>query len=317
MCDYICIDKKESESMFDQPSYDDNSGTTQALVLFGIIALLGILIFTASPNGARELVTDFEPDVISNPQIDESEMESANQAVMPIAMFNLENPNGWESPDTVTLVGTFQSELNCESDTDIDCQASQMSYDILGDIWKASFDLPAGDYSYHAYLDESDHVYGKNGIAGEDSPPIELTLNRNRTVNFYYDHKTGWITDDINSLILTMPSNFQDDVGCIEEWNAGCFRTWMQDVDGDGIYTYETLLVPGGSWEARVAINGNLDNSYGQGGELNSDNFPLWIPNIGHLSVFAWDSNLNEFTPFISQIPLRLSDDLPSVAPNQ
>lgn len=303
--------------MTNQHSPEENSGSTQALVLFGIIALLGLLIFTASPNGARELIADYEPDVISNPQIDEAELDANNQTAMPIAMFNLENPNGWETPDTVTLVGTFQSELGCDGDTDTDCQITQMSYDVLGDIWRASFDLPAGDYTYHAYLNGGEHIYGRNGISGEDSPPIDLSLNRNHTVSFYYDHKTGWITDDINSLILTMPSNFQDEVGCIEEWNAECFRTWMQDVDGDGIYTYETLLVPGGSWEARVAIDGDIDNSYGQGGDIDSGNIPLWVPNIGHLSVFTWDSNLNEFTPFISQMPIRLSDDLPPVAPNQ
>ena len=157
----------------------------------------------------------------------------------------------------------------------------------------------------------------KTASVAKTSTPVELTVNRTGTVHFYYDHKTGWITDDINSLILTMPSNFQDDVGCLEEWNAGCFRTWMQDVDGDGIYTYETLLVPGSSWEARVAVDGNLDTSFGQGGDFDGANFPLWIPNIGHLSVFAWDSNLKTFTPFISQSPISSSENLPAVAPNQ
>mgnify|MGYP005642378091 CR=1 FL=1 len=237
---------------------------------------------------------------------------------MPIAMFNLENSNGWDTPKDVTLVGDFQSELGCETDHMIDCEATHMTYDILGDIWQADFDLPAGQYEYHAYLDNSDiHIYGKNGISGVNSFPIILTVDTFRTVNFYYDHKTGWITDNINSLILTLPSNFQDKVGCRAEWNAHCFRTWMQDIEGDGIYTYETLLVPSGSWETRVALDGKIDTSYGQRSSLDGDNIPLWIANIGHLSVFMWDSNLNTLTIFVSIVPIRLSTDLPLVAPNK
>lgn len=297
------------------PSSEENPALAQVAVLFGIFVILGLIIFTTSPNGSRELVADYEPDVVSNPQIDES--QAMTQGAMPVAMFNLVNPNGWDTPETVTLVGTFQSELGCETDNTTDCTATHMHYDILGDIWRATFKIPQGTHTYRAFLDEGEHIYGQHAISGDDSPLIEITLESPQFVNFYYDHKTGWITDDVNSLILTMPSNFQDNVGCIEEWNAGCFRTWMQDVDGDGIYTYDTLLVPGGSWEARIAVDGDIDTSYGQGGTFDGANFPLWIPNIGHLSTFAWDSNLKTFTPYISQMPLRLSDDLPQVAPNQ
>ncbi len=91
----------------------------------------------------------------------------------------------------------------------------------------------------------------------------------------------------------------------------------MQDFEGDGIYTYETLLIPEGSWETRVALNGDINTSYGQGESLDGDNIQLWIPNIGHLVVFTWDSNLNILTIFVSNMPIRLSTDLPAIAPNQ
>ena len=296
---------------------EENPATAQVMVLFGIIIALGLFIFTLSPSGSREFVADHQADVISNPQIDESNITTNSQNAMPVAMFNLVNPNGWDTPETITLVGTFQSELGCTADNTHTCPQTQMHYDILGDIWRTTLKIPQGTHTYYASLDGGNHIYGQHGISGKSSPPIEISLSSPQFVNFYYDHKTGWITDDTNSLILTMPSNFQDEVGCLEEWNAGCFRTWMQDVDGDGIYTYETLLVPGGSWEARIAVNGDIDTSYGQGGTYDGANFPLWIPNIGHLSIFSWDDNLKTFTPYISQMPLRLSDDLPEVAPNQ
>ena len=300
-------------------SHDENPASQQIVILLAIIFVLGLLIVSNTGSTSRDLVSTFpdqEQNMISNPQIDES--EAHNNSAVPVVMFNLENPHGIDIPVTVNLVGSFQDELGCETDFEVDCDATQMKYDILGDIWRASFTLPRGTFEYRVHLDKSDSlIYGKNGVHGANIIPIMLTLNKRQTVNFYYDHKTGWITDDINSLILTLPGNFQDKVGCREEWNAQCFRTWMQDLEGDGIYTYETLHIPSGSWETRIALNGEISTSYGQGGTFDGENIPLWIPNIGHLSVFTWDSNLKTLTIFVSNVPIRLSTDLPAIAPNE
>lgn len=302
---------------------DKNPTPIQIFIYLTVLLLFGLLLLSnTSPvvHDKMTIVPTQDSNLISNPQIDESQVPiiDTEAPAIPIAMFNLENSNGWDTPKNVTLVGDFQSELGCEIDHMIDCEATYMTYDILGDIWQADFDLPAGQYKYRAYLDTSDtHIYGKNGISGVNSFPISLSVDTSQTVNFYFDHKTGWITDNINSLILTLPSNFQDKVGCREEWNAHCFRTWMQDIEGDGLYTYETLLVPGGSWETRIALDGDIDTSYGQGSSLDGDNIPLWVANIGHLSVFTWDSNLKTLTVFVSNVPIRLSTELPLVAPNK
>lgn len=312
--------------MAQSSSQDDNPATAQIAILFLSLFVIGSIII-GQPAHQPQAITETQitptptadPNIISNPQIDESEVAATDSQApaMPVSMFNLENPNGWDTPESVTLVGSFQNEVGCEADDMLDCPQTEMTYDILGDIWQVELELPPGEYQYRAYLDHSEtKLYGQHGISGIHSFPIELTLDTEQTVHFYYDHKTGWITDDINSLILTLPSNFQDDIGCREEWNAGCFRTWMQDLEGDGIYTFETLLVPGGSWETRVALNGNIDTSYGQDGTFDGENIPLWIPNIGHLTVFTWDSNLKTLTTFVSNVPIRLSTDLPPIAPN-
>ena len=302
---------------------DENPATIQIVSLLTLLFVLGMLIFSNISSTSHDLVSTFPnttQNLISNPQVDALDVPilDAETPAMPVAMFNLDNPNRWEAPETVTLIGTFQSELGCESDLQIDCDATAMTYDILGDIWQTSFELPAGTYQYRLHLNHSEtHIYGKNGTSGANSFPIDLVLDTPQTVNFYYDHKTGWITDNINSLILTLTGNFQDKVGCRGEWEAHCFRTWMQDLEGDGIYTYETLLIPEGSWEVRIALDGNIKTSYGQYSTFDDENIPLWIPNIGHLSVFTWDSHQNTFTPFISNIPIRLSTELPQPAPNQ
>jgi|GEM_PF-1916878 len=304
-------------------SHNESPSPLQLISYFTILFMLIVLLLSNTSNGSQDSVAiapTHDPNMISNPQIDESEVPTIDEEApaMPVAMFNLENPNGWDTPKIATLVGSFQSEVGCEVDMMQECEATQMTYDVIGDIWQAEFALPAGEYDYRIYLDNNDtHIYGKNGTSGVNSFPIELTIETPQTVNFYYDHKTGWITDNVNSLILTLPSNFQNKVGCRDEWNAECFRTWLQDIDGDGLYTYETLLVPGGSWETRVALDGNIDTSYGQGGTFDGDNIPLWIANVGHLSVFTWDSNLKSLTIFVSNVPIRLSTELPLVAPNE
>lgn len=304
---------------FEAKPHEEHPATAQIITLMVVIFGLCLVVFSGGTNPSRDLMSvNDSPLMISNPQVDSDETMGINQAGVISPMFNLENPNGWATPHTVTLVGTFQDELGCETDNDRLCSTTQMTYDILGDIWHTSLTIPTGSYSYRAYLDDQEqYIYGKNGTSGTDSPAITFTVNRTQTVNFYYDHKTGWITDDVNSVILTLPSNFQDKVGCREEWNAGCFRTWLQDIEGDGIYTYETLYIPNGSWETRVAVNGNIETSYGQGGTFADDNIPLWIPNIGHLTVFTWDDNLKTLTIFVSNVPIRLSTDLPILAPNQ
>lgn len=312
--------------MSDISSDAENSALGQVMVLFLSLFTIGFGIIgntTHIPQPTEDIQVEAfptpDPNLISNPQIDESEAAASSESsAMAVAMFNLENPNGWETPSAVTLVGDFQSDLGCDDNFMLDCNSSQMTYDNLGDIWQASFDLPAGNYTYRAYLNkDEEYIYGKHGISGINSLPIELSLADSQIVHFYYDHKTGWITDDVNSLILTLASNFQEKVGCREEWDAMCFRTWLQDLEGDGIYTYETLHIPEGSWETRVAINGDMDTSYGQGESLDGDNIQLWNPNIGHLNVFSWDSNLNMLTIFTSNVPIRLSTDLPPLAPNE
>jgi len=247
--------------------------------------------------------------IASVPEIDLSNM--------PVAMYTLLNPNGWDIPDVVTLMGTFQQELGCAQDWAIDCQLSNLHYDPLGDIWYTTFQLPAGNYEYKAVLNHNEsHVYGRHGDGRADSPAIPLELSAEQTVNFYYDHKTGWITDDVNSQIVTVAGNFQNEVGCTSEWQANCFRTWMQDVDGDGIYTYETVFIPGGSWEAKVALDGALDKNYGANGTPDGDAIPFFVPNIGHLTVMAWNEADKTLTIFVSGIPIVASENLPHRAPN-
>ena len=60
------------------------------------------------------------------------------------------------------------------------------------------------------------------------------------------------------------PGSFQSELGCPGDWDPDCLRSWLQDLDGDGIYTFATTAIPAGSYEGKVAINESWDENYGR-----------------------------------------------------
>ena len=71
-------------------------------------------------------------------------------------------------------------------------------------------------------------------------PTSRLNLGAGTSVKFYYDHKSHWVTDNQTSVIAVAPGSFQSELGCPGDWQPDCLRSWLQDPDGDGIYTFET-----------------------------------------------------------------------------
>ena len=76
-------------------------------------------------------------------------------------------------------------------------------------------------------------------------------------------------------MIATAPGSFQRELGCPGDWEPDCLRSWLQDPDGDGTYTFATTALPAGSYETKVAINESWDENYGAGGVPNGDEHPL------------------------------------------
>ncbi|MFA9430659.1 pullulanase-type alpha-1,6-glucosidase [Egicoccus sp. AB-alg2] len=171
-------------------------------------------------------------------------------------------------PDLVVLPGAFQSELGCTGDWQPDCEATALTYDATGDVWRGSFDLPAGRWEYKVAIDGSWTVnYGQGGQP--DGPNLVLELAEPTTVDFVFSHRTGWVANSVQHVFATVPGEFQTEAGCPGDWQPECFRTWLQDVDGDGTYTYTSPGLPAGSYLFKVALDGGWDVNYGQGGIRN------------------------------------------------
>src|SRR5688572_25049315 len=204
---------------------------------------------------------------------------------------------------SVGIPGNYQSEAGCAGDWDPGCPATQLVYDVNGDVWRNTFNItPAGGYEYKVALNGTwDVNYGLG--AQQNGPNIPLaTATSPQSVTFYYDHKTHWVTENVSSIIATVPGSFQSEIGCSSDWDPACFRSWLQDINDTSIYSFSTSSIPAGSYEAKVALNGSWDVNYGQGGVQNGPNIAFSVPANGMDVVFQWNSTTKELRVVVGGI---------------
>ncbi|MEA2023050.1 MAG: pullulanase-type alpha-1,6-glucosidase [Actinomycetota bacterium] len=192
-------------------------------------------------------------------------------------------------PASVTIVGSLQDELGCPGDWQPECASTYLGYDTDDDVWQGTFAIPAGTWEYKAALNDSwDENYGAGAVL--DGPNIVLTLAADTDVKFYYDHKTHWVTDDLNSVVATAVGDFQSELACPGNWQPECLRSWMQDADGDGIYEFATDQIPAGGYEGKVALDEAWDISFP------GSNVAFAVPADGNLVTFTYDTTTNDVT---------------------
>jgi hypothetical protein len=189
-------------------------------------------------------------------------------------------------PASVTVAGSLQRELGCPSDWQPDCANTNLVQD---DVWQSTFSVPAGSYEYKAALNDTlTENYGAGAVP--DGPNILLTLAAPTDVKFFYDHKSHWVTDNVNSTIATVAGDFQSELGCPDDWQPDCLLSWLQDPDGDGVYEFATSQIPAGGHEFMVALDEAWDTSYP------SSNVPFTVAADGDLVTVTYDSATNDVT---------------------
>ncbi len=198
-------------------------------------------------------------------------------------------------PTSVTIAGSLESEIGCAGDWDAACAAAHLTYDSSDDVWQGNWTIPAGNYEYKAALNDAwDENYGLNAVSGGANIPLNLASST--TVKFYYDHKSHWVTDNVDLVIATVAGSFQSELGCSGDWQPDCLRSWLQDPDGNGIYTFETTDLPAGSYEAKATINEGWDENYGQGGSPGGANIPFTVSTNNAKVTFTYDAQSHILT---------------------
>ena len=236
-----------------------------------------------------------------------SSKRTRSRAVMPLALAVLAGcafkVMAQTIPASVGIPGSYQSEAGCGGDWDPACPATQLAYDANGDIWRNTFSItPAGAYEYKVALNGTwDVNYGLH--AAQNGPNIPLATSTSpQGVTFFYDHKTHWVTDNLRSIIATVPGSFQSEIGCSGDWDPSCFRSWLQDINDTSIYSFSTGAISAGSYEAKVALNGSWDVNYGQGGVQNGPNIAFTVPVSGIDVVFQWNSTTKDLRVVVGGI---------------
>jgi glucoamylase len=203
------------------------------------------------------------------------------------------------TPSSVTIAGSLQSELGCPGDWQQDCAATHLTYDAGDDVWQRTFSVPAGAWEYKAALNDSwDENYGLH--AQSNGANVPLNLASSASVKFYYDHKSHWVTDNKSSVIAVAPGSFQSELGCPGDWDPSCLRSWLEDPDGDGIYSFETTALPHGSYDAKVAINESWDQNYAAGGVPGGGNISFTVPVDNTKVTFSYNASTHVLTVVVA-----------------
>ena len=216
---------------------------------------------------------------------------SVSHSFLPTISNAADTPN----PTSVTIAGSLQASLGCADNWQPPCAVTHLELIETANIWKGTFNLSAGDYQYKAALNDSwDENYG--ALAQRDGGNISLNITAGQAVNFYYDHDTHWVSDNVNSRIAIAAGSFQEYLGCTSSWQPDCLNSWLQDIDGDGVYTFKTSQIPAGDYQAKVTINQSWDENYGDGGFRDGSNINFSVPENGADMFFSFTSDSNVMT---------------------
>jgi len=209
-------------------------------------------------------------------------------------------------PAAVSVPGSHNSEMGCAGDWQPECAQAQLTRDTADGVWKGTFTVPAGSYEYKAALNNSwTENYGAGAVPGGANIPYDTAGG---TVSFYYDHATHWVTSDAEGPVVTAPGSFQSELGCPGDWAPECMRSWLQDPDGDGVYTFSTTALPAGEYETKVTHGLSWAENYGAGGVPNGANIPFFVEADGDRTTFSYVLETHVLTVTAGSPPVNLRE---------
>lgn len=201
----------------------------------------------------------------------------------------------------VTVPGSHQTEMGCPGDWDPSCAASALTARANDGVDAGTWQLPAGSYEYKVAVGGTwDESYGVGGEAGGANIPYTTPGG---AVSFYYDPVTHYAQNTAQGPIVTAAGSFQSELGCPGDWSPDCLRSWLQDPDGDGVFTFTTTALPTGSYEVKATEGMSWDVNYGEGGAPGGANI-AFSATAGKATTFAYDAASHVLTVQVADPPL-------------
>ena len=191
-------------------------------------------------------------------------------------------------PSAVSVPGSFGAQVGCPGDWQPDCAQIQLVRRSNDDVWSVTLNLAAGSYEYKAALNRSwDVNYGLGAVQGGANIPLTVPAG-GAAVTFFYDNATHWVTDTVSTTMVTAAGSFQSELGCPADWSPDCLRSWLEDSDGDGTFTFTTTAIPAGDYQVKAALNLSWDVNYGAGGVPGGANIDFSVPGSGDPVTFSY-----------------------------
>lgn len=186
-------------------------------------------------------------------------------AALVVSVNQLVVPSVEAATTSVTLAGSFDSELGCTADWQPDCAAAHLTLRPEDGRFVGKFTLPASDdpYQYKFALNDNwDKSYGLHAGGGN----IVLRIATAQEVTFIFDPASNLGSDSVNSVAIS--GNFQTQLGCAVNNDLNCPQSWLYDEDGDGIATLVTgAIAAGDNWSVTATNDlGTGTTGYGPTG---------------------------------------------------
>ena len=204
-------------------------------------------------------------------------------------------------PTAVAIAGDFNSEIGCTADWAPDCDQAQATRRANDGVWALTVNLPGGSYAYKAALNRSwDASYGLHAAPGGANIPLTVPA-AGASVTFLYDEVTHWVTDTLSEPIATAAGDFQSEIGCPADWSPDCLRSWLQDPDGDGTYTFTSTAIPAGSYKVKATLGLSWDVNYGEGGAPGGADIPFTVATNGAATTFSFDAETHQLSVYAGE----------------
>lgn len=203
---------------------------------------------------------------------------------------------------TVTVPGSHNAAMGCAADWEPACASARLTERPDG-VYAGTFSLPAGaSFEYKVAVGGTwDVNYGVGGVPGGSN--ATYTVPANGSVTFFYDPATHYFTTSADGPVMTLPGSYQDQVGCAAAWSPDCMATWLQDLDGDGVFTWTTDALATGTYEVKVSESLSWDVNYGVGGAPGGANYSF-TASAGKSVVFSYDPGTHVLTIDVTDPPL-------------